>query len=140
MINPENSYWRGALLGRTIEKAATNTSTPKSYVHSAYTEWGGVKVNKMKDLTGKFEVRRFTVPDGSSNVYGYIHNLEKNNNILYDVMTESKTKPVQRKFLTGFKGKVEQLAHKIGNNKAGCERPLLRNIEALALKILRKGK
>lgn len=47
--------------------------------------------------------------------------------------------PVERKLLTGFAGKMEKLAHAIGNNaKTGVERPGLRNISEFILKHLKR--
>lgn len=48
--------------------------------------------------------------------------------------------PVERKLMTGFKGKVEALAMKIGTNSNGCERPVLRRVSGFMLDLLRKIK
>lgn len=48
--------------------------------------------------------------------------------------------PVERKLMTGFKGKVEKLAMKIGTDANGCERPVLRRVSGFMIDMLRKIK
>ena len=51
---------------------------------------------------------------------------------------EANLKPANRKFATGFKGKLEKLALRISTNANGCERKGLRNIGDLLFKISKR--
>lgn len=51
-----------------------------------------------------------------------------------DVVGGYEVIPVQRKFLQGFKGKMQKLAMMIGQDTNGCERPVLRKVAGFIFK------
>ena len=53
---------------------------------------------------------------------------------------EMSLKPQGRTFATGFKGKLQKAAIKIGTDANGCERPVLRKVSGLLFDIAKKIK
>jgi len=74
-------------------------------------------------------IYQFLAKDGSYNFKHQVNNR---------VIKELKVVSPDRTLLTGFKGKIERIAHIIGNNKAGVERPVLRKVAGVIQNLLRK--
>jgi len=92
------------------------------------------------------EVKRVKGYDNVGKTFKSIEYMDRNGNVNVTRMVDGEIVggyefgPVQRKLMTGFKGKVEALAMKIGTNSTGCERPVLRRVSGFMLDMLRKIK
>ena len=119
------------------------------------TEYGGRRgseltratIQELKDIEG-VQIKTTTVtPFEPQKAYQSIQRLDKENG-LYSVVRkkgdeiiggyEANLSQRDRKFATGFKGKLEKLALRISTNANGCERKGLRNIGDLLFKISKR--